>query len=363
MTIPIAFLALIELSIFFVYDLVLSKGNRSERYFIRLMSCVGGIALILSEFALPCHTGMQELAVDISMSAAILVMYPCSFENPKVSLNASACLLVFGLVMFVCFGFRPAGFLDFKCQRAVSTFVPMFIFVLCYYLYIAYRRFSGIRMMFRHTAVWHNVEEHSRFLYSIAFLVAGMLFICGVPASGFWRSLLSTLSMFMYLGLYALLYLRAMTGRTYVVNLETEKRIKDIIKGNLRTSYADKVDEDKKMSYLYKRIVMYMEEKRPYLNQTFDMSCLADRMLTNKLYLSKTINILSGRNFRQFVNYYRVRRAMELFKEDPRLKINEVSEMSGFKTAVSFNMAFKVNTGKTPTEWLQDCVAEPQVKG
>lgn len=37
--------------------------------------------------------------------------------------------------------------------------------------------------------------------------------------------------------------------------------------------------------------------------------------------------------------------------------------MSGFKTAVSFNMAFKVNTGKTPTEWLQDCVAEPQVKG
>ena len=81
MTILIAFLALIELSIFFVYDLVLSKGNRSERYFIRLMSCVGGIALILSEFALPCHTGMQELAVDISMSAAILVMYPCSFES------------------------------------------------------------------------------------------------------------------------------------------------------------------------------------------------------------------------------------------------------------------------------------------
>lgn len=74
MTILIASLALIELSIFFVYDLVLSKGNRSERYFIRLMSCVGGIALILSEFALPCHTGMQELAVDISMSAAILAL-------------------------------------------------------------------------------------------------------------------------------------------------------------------------------------------------------------------------------------------------------------------------------------------------
>lgn len=362
MTILIAILALAEFAFFFIYDLRLSKDNRSERHVIRLMSCTGGMALILLEIALPCPVGLQELAVDLSMSTAILVLYPCSFEKPKASFVASTYLLASGLASFACFGFRAAGTLDFKCQRAVCSFVPMFIFVLCYFLYIAYLRFTGIRMMFRHTAVWHNVEEHSRFLYSLAFLVAGMLFIGCIPMSGHWSDALSTVSLMMFLGLYALLYLRAMTGRTFVLNRETEKKIKDIIKGNLRTTYAEKVDEDKKMSYLYKRVVMYMEEKRPYLSQTFDMSYLADRMLTNKLYLSKTINVLSGRNFRQFVNYYRVRRAMELFKEDPRLKINEVSEMSGFRTAVSFNMAFKMNTGKTPTEWLQDYVAEPQVK-
>ena len=49
----------------------------------------------------------------------------------------------------------------------------------------------------------------------------------------------------MYLALYAILYLRAMTGRTYVINRATEKRIKDIIKGNLRTSYIEKADEDR----------------------------------------------------------------------------------------------------------------------
>lgn len=85
-------------------------------------------------------------------------------------------------------------------------------------------------------------------------------------------------------------------------------------------------------------------------------------MLTNKLYLSRTINILSGRNFRQFVNYYRIQRAMELFKEDPRLKVCEVSEMSGFHTSVSFNMSFKVNTGKTPTEWLNSYMSEIENK-
>lgn len=234
----------------------------------------------------------------------------------------------------------------------------MLLFVLSYFLYIAYRRFSGIRAMFRNTAVWHNVEEYSRFLYSIAFMVAGMIFLCAGTSAGHLKGFLTAVSAVMYLALYAILYLRAMTGRTYVINRATEKRIKDIIKGNLRTSYIEKADEDKKMNNLYRRVVMYMEEKRPYLDQTFDMASLADLMFTNKLYLSKTINVLSGRNFRQFVNYYRVQRAIELFKQDPRLKICEVSEMSGFHTAVSFNMSFKVNTGKTPTEWLNAYTSE-----
>lgn len=356
MTIIVELLALAELLFFFIYDFRTSKGNRSERYALRLMSCVSGITLILLDLVLPCHTGMSEVAVDLSSATAILVMYPCSFEKPRTSFLAAKCLMVYMIAVSVFFGLRSAGSLGFKFQRAVSSFAPLFIFVLCFYLYIAYRRFAGIRSIFRNTAVWHNVEEHSRFLYTMAFLVAGMLLMCGLHMPGHMGDLLSVITLILYLSLYAVLFLRAMTGRTFVLSKETENRIKDIIKGNLRTSCVEKADEDNKMNNLYRRVVMYMEETKPYLDHTFDMSSLADRMLTNKLYLSKTINILSGRNFRQFVNYYRVQRAIELFKKDPRLKVCEVSEMSGFHTAVSFNMSFKMNTGKTPSEWLQDQV-------
>lgn len=356
MMIFLTLLILVELIFFLVYDFRNNRDNWSVRYAIRLMSSIGGIVLILSEIAIPAPMSVRTLAVDFSFVTAVLVVFPCSFEKPDIPFKVAAALLLFGMFSLFFYGLIPAGSLDFKCQRVVCSFVPMLMFVLLYFLYMAYRRFSGIRAMFRNTAVWHNVEEYSRFLYSIAFLVAGMLFLCSVPSTGHWNAFLSILSMLMYMALYAVLYLRAMTGRTYVLNRATEKRIKDIIKGNLRTSYAEKIDEDKKMNNLYRRVVMYMEEKRPYLDQTFDMADLADLMLTNKLYLSKTINILSGRNFRQFVNYYRIRRAIELFKEDPRLKICEVSEMSGFHSSVSFNMSFKVNTGKTPSEWLQDYI-------
>lgn len=362
MTLLISSLTLLELSIFLIYDLRNNKDGRSARYAVRLVSSIGGILLMVSDFLLAHRFGVPELVVDVSFVTAMLVMYPCSFEKPETSLKVAAGLLLFNLATLVYFGCKPYGAYGFKTQRIVCSFVPMQVFVLLYYLYSAYRRFSGLRAIFRNTAVWHNVEEYSRFLYTIAFLVAGMLFLCAVASSGLLKSVLSVVSSLMYLVLYAILYLRAMTGRTYVLSPATEKRIKDIIRGNLRTSYVEKAEEDKKMNNLYRRVVMYMEEKKPYLDQTFDMDSLADLMLTNKLYLSRTINILSGRNFRQFVNYYRIQRAIELFKGDPRLKVCEVSEMSGFHTSVSFNMSFKVNTGKTPTEWLNSYMSEIENK-
>lgn len=342
-------MTLAEFSFFLVYDVRINRKAFSHRYLIRTLSSVGGLALIVSEWALD-SMDVQRLTVDLSFAAAVLVIFPCSFEKTAASLRMALCLMLAALLTKMLF--RSSGSLDFKCQRAVVSFVSMMSLFLCYYLYVAFRRFSGLRAIFRNMAVWHNVEEYSRFLYSMVFLVAGMVFLCGLPASGYWRDAFSLMSLLMYQALYAVLFLRAMSGRTYMLGRMTENRIKDIIKGNLRTSYVDKAEEDMKMNNLYKRVVMYMEEKKPYLNQGFDMAKMADKLFTNKLYLSKTINLLSGRNFRQFVNYYRVRRAMELFKQDPKLKIGEVSEMCGFHSAVTFNMSFKVNTGKTPSEWL-----------
>ena len=41
-------------------------------------------------------------------------------------------------------------------------------------------------------------------------------------------------------------------------------------------------------------------------------------------------------------------------KADPHLRMEEVSMMSGFHSTVSFNMAFRLFEGKTPTQWLEE---------
>ena len=62
---------------------------------------------------------------------------------------------------------------------------------------------------------------------------------------------------------------------------------------------------------------------------------------------------MSGKNFRQFINSYRIRYSVELMKKNPRLRMDEVATMSGFHSTVTFTMAFKANMGETPGEYAQ----------
>ena len=107
---------------------------------------------------------------------------------------------------------------------------------------------------------------------------------------------------------------------------------------------------------VYLRVVRYMEEKKPYLEESIGLEKLSRAVFSNKAYVSKNINYYAGRNFRQFVNWYRIQHAIGLLKEDPHLKMEDVSTLSGFHTTVSFNMAFRLFEGKTPTQWLEEYV-------
>jgi len=107
---------------------------------------------------------------------------------------------------------------------------------------------------------------------------------------------------------------------------------------------------------LYQRASRYMEEQRPFLDDQLDLDQFSRAIFSNKVYVSKAINYYSGKNFRQFLNWYRIQHALELMKKDPHLRMEEVSTLSGFHSTVSFNMAFRLFQGKTPTAWHEEYV-------
>lgn len=103
--------------------------------------------------------------------------------------------------------------------------------------------------------------------------------------------------------------------------------------------------------FLYDKCCRYMVEKRPFLVDRYSIQDLANALFTNRAYLSRVINQYSGKNFRSYVNYYRIMYAVELFRNNPSLRIVEMAQLSGFHSNTSFYQAFRAVMKEPPSHW------------
>lgn len=102
----------------------------------------------------------------------------------------------------------------------------------------------------------------------------------------------------------------------------------------------------------YHRIVDCMARTKPFLSTDFSLMELAQLLGTNTMYVSRTINAMTGRSFPSFVNFFRIRYAVAMYETNPLLRVHMISEMSGFGSTVTFTAAFKAETGYTPGEYF-----------
>ena len=116
---------------------------------------------------------------------------------------------------------------------------------------------------------------------------------------------------------------------------------------------GDHNDKNDAVKELYCRILDLFDTSKPYLVDGMTVSEVARMLFTNKVYVSRAINDCTGKNFCQFINYYRVMYAVQLFNDNPYLKVSDLSDMSGFHNQVSFNMAFRLIMHETPSDWCR----------
>lgn len=101
------------------------------------------------------------------------------------------------------------------------------------------------------------------------------------------------------------------------------------------------------------RLLYLFESEKPYLSPNLSINDVAQKLYTNTSYLSRLLNNMMDVNFNEFINNYRIKEAMRLFKEDTSLSLKELCDKSGFRNSSSFNNAFRLNTGYTPGEWCR----------
>ena len=103
---------------------------------------------------------------------------------------------------------------------------------------------------------------------------------------------------------------------------------------------------------IYSLMDIFAREKL-YRNSDIKIGNVALMIGTNKTYLSRALNTRLSRNFCQFVKYYRIREACDLYIQNPNMEMRELAEMCGFSSSSNFSIVFKCNTGFTPGDWCR----------
>ncbi len=95
-----------------------------------------------------------------------------------------------------------------------------------------------------------------------------------------------------------------------------------------------------------------MRDEMLFLKPGLSLEDVADKLDTNKFYISKMVNNTFNMGFPEVVNILRVDYAEQYILNHPGAKQTEIATQCGFFSASTFNTIFKKVTGMTPKMWV-----------
>ena len=105
-----------------------------------------------------------------------------------------------------------------------------------------------------------------------------------------------------------------------------------------------------------------IEKDKIYLDPDISLVTLAERIRTNRTYLSDAIHLTYGMSFSDYFNHLRIQHVIALIQEkhnagEPIL-VKELALESGFNNSSSFYRAFERETGMTPKQWIKNNIKQ-----
>lgn len=117
------------------------------------------------------------------------------------------------------------------------------------------------------------------------------------------------------------------------------------------SSGATPLSEDKADS-LMSRFMAMMSVEKLFTDSSITVGTIAERLGTNRTYLSRAINDSTGKTFTQIVNEYRIREAISLISDlTANMPLKQICAEVGFCSLSTFYTTFQATTGMTPARY------------
>lgn len=117
---------------------------------------------------------------------------------------------------------------------------------------------------------------------------------------------------------------------------------------------------DTEVEELKSKLVLLMTQQKLFLEPELSLAQLAEKLVIKDKQLSELINNHYKKNFSEYVNDFRLEEAKQLLASPENVKktILEIIYASGFNSKSVFNLAFKNNTGLTPTQFRKSALGQ-----
>ncbi len=322
------------------------KKIRNDRRMRMSVFIMFSAALLILADMLVSGSGvsLDFIILDLSPSAMSLWLLSSELSETQPMKWVSGLLYSFNpclLAFHLCRLFRGLELPSFRFAAMLVSAMTFIMTIL--FIYGQSVRMRNMKHMMKNGTVW-----------SVVCMAVDMVYLCFIViGTAFLQLKLAAVGTLMIAGVVSATGLRILSDSKFVLWQKQETLIIESMKLTSVPSATDSARIEDVYKDLYERILIYFEIKKPYLDSDLTINNLVKDMYSNKMYISKAISQFTGRNFCQFVNYYRVMHSMECFRENQELKVHELAVMSGFNSVVSYSMAFRLFMGETPSEWFR----------
>ena len=100
------------------------------------------------------------------------------------------------------------------------------------------------------------------------------------------------------------------------------------------------------------RFTTLMTEEKLFKDPSLTVGAVAERLGSNRTYLSRAVNDSTGKSFTQLVNDYRIREAIALISDmEANMPLKQICSEVGFSSISTFYSTFQSITGMTPARY------------
>lgn len=316
------------------------------------------VLLLISALLLFCDmTAGKGLLLRLPFDLLLSVLAVFSFNSVVLPLRGSRAIALSACLAELCasmyylscaYGFMrlPSGI----AAMAASAMAAIFIAVA--FLYGISCRIRDIGALIASGNAIDMLGLGIDAVYVVSFLVGTICMLLTFSSADIEYSTMAVFPVLFGAGLLAL-DIRLFLGTFLIMARRHESRIAGALKIPPEICGPKQPSSGETYREIYTRVVLYFEEEKPYLNGDLTINDVVKGVYTNKLYISKAISQYAGKNFCQFVNYYRVMHSIETYRLNPEMRVADMWQSCGFNSIVSYNMAFKLFMGENPSDWCR----------